>query len=193
MVPMAVAAVRPLLLPLLWSLMVGGALSQDTSNSNSDAEYCAGLSADARIVSTAGEASTLGEDLRRCPGLDFNVLWRGSLLLEAPLELTNATTLRVEGESKEASVIDGGGAVTLFVASGLSKLHLESLGLTGGYGDNGGAVEAYGGALVTCADCNVYRNSVASNGGKAGVYGGGVAALLVHLFDLRRCIGNLES
>lgn len=141
-----------------------GALSQGDSY-DAEYEYCEGLSADTRVVSTAVEASTLGEDLDRCKGLEFNVYWRGSILLGAPLELTNSTTLRVSGDSTETSLVDGGDEVNLFVVSELSVLHLEGLGLTAGYGDNGGAVAAVGGASVTLVDCNIYGNRATSNGG----------------------------
>lgn len=151
------------LLPTICLLLSGRALSEDDN-------YCDGLSSDSRVVSTATEATALGEDLGLCPGLEFNIYWRGAILLDAgaaaPLELTNSTTLRVSGDGTQTSLVDGGGQVTLFVVSELSVLHLEGLGLTGGYGENGGAVAAVEGASVTLVDCDVNGNRASSNGGR---------------------------
>lgn len=141
-----------------------GALAQQTSSSAD--VYCGSLTQDARVVSTADHALTLGADLSACPGLEFNVYWRGAIGLSQPLQLTNATILRIIGESKEESVVNGEGEVTLFAASELSVLYLESVGLTGGYGVDGGAVAAVGGSSVTLVDCDVYGNRAASKGGE---------------------------
>lgn len=145
---------------------LSGALAQQTSSSAD--VYCGSLTQDARVVSTADHALTLGADLTACPGLEFNVYWRGAIGLSQPLQLTNATILRIIGESKEESVASGGGEVSLFVASGQSVLYLESVGLTGGYGVDGGAVAAVGGSSVTLVDCDVYGNRAASKGGEWG-------------------------
>lgn len=147
---------------LFYLLFVKGCLCQVAG----DDVYCESLSPEDRVVSTADEASTLTADLERCPGLEFNVYWRESIQVSQPLELSNSTTLRMTGESKETSVLDGGGESTLFVVSSLAKLYLEGLTLTGGYGDNGGAVAIWSGAAATFEDCVVYGNTATSNGGK---------------------------
>lgn len=146
---------------LLCSLVVRGSLSQAD-----DEVYCQGLSPDDRVVSTADEASTLAADLATCPGLEFNVYWTESIELSEPFQLSNSTTLRVTGESKETSVVDGAGKSALFLVSEVSTLYLEALALTGGYGGDGGAVAIRSGATVTLEDCMVYGNAATSNGGE---------------------------
>lgn len=169
----AAAAAVVGLLPVVSLLLVvicslSGALSQNDG-------HCEGLSSDTRVVSTAAEAATLGEDLVLCPGLDFDVYWRGPILLDAgtagvaSFELTNSTTLRVSGDGTKTSVVDRGGGGTIFLVSELSVLHLEGLGLTGGDGENGGVVAAIGGASVTLLDCDVYGNRASSDGGRCSV------------------------
>ncbi|CAN0056334.1 unnamed protein product, partial [Scytosiphon promiscuus] len=145
---------------LLFSLFVRGSLSQADGD-----PFCQGLSPDDRVVSTADEATALAADLDRCPGREFNVYWIESIELSQPFQLSNATTLRVTGESKETSVADGAGKSTLFEVSDLSTLYLEALALTGGYGEDGGAVAIRSGAVVTLEDCAVYGNTATSNGG----------------------------
>ncbi|CAM9573957.1 unnamed protein product, partial [Ectocarpus sp. 4 AP-2014] len=169
----AATAVLVVLRRLLLCVSTGflsGALAQQASSSAD--VYCGSLTQDARVVSTADHALTLGADLTACPGLEFNVYWRGTIGLSQPLQLTNATILRIIGESKEESVANGGGEVSLFVASELSVLYLESVGLTGGYGVDGGAVAAVGGSSVTLVDCDVYGNTAGSKGGAVYLEGG---------------------
>lgn len=138
---------------LLLSSLFNRALCQDG---------CSGLSSAARVVSTPQDASALTSDLIQCPGLEFNVFWRGSTVLLEPLQLSNSTILRIT--SLEASLLDGG-QQQLFVVSGSSVLSVEGMGLTGGQGDSGAVVAASGGASVTFVDCDVYGNKASSNGG----------------------------
>lgn len=146
---------RAALLFVLGSLLFQGALCQD--------DGCFDLTADARVVSTPEEASALSADLSRCPGLEFNVFWRGSTVLLEPMKLSSSTILRIA--SLEASVLDGGQNQQLFVVSDSSVLFLEGLGLTGGQGENGAVVAASGGSSVTFVDCDVFGNRASSNGG----------------------------
>lgn len=169
-------AASGLLLLVLYALQVRGVLTQAAG---ADDIYCDGLSDDGvRVVSTEDEVSTLAADLKICPGSDFNVYWRGAIGVSQPLELSNSTTLRISGESKDDSLVDGGGESTLFLVFGFSELFLEDLGITGGYGDDGGAVAASGGASISFVNCDVYGNRATANGGKinTGLYG--VLALL---------------
>ncbi|CAM9844184.1 unnamed protein product [Scytosiphon promiscuus] len=159
-----------LLLLVLCLLLVGGGLSQAAAGGDS---YCEDLSADDdRIVSTADDASTLAADLERCPGIEFNVGWRGTIAVSQPFELTESTTLRISGENKAESVLHGGGDSTLFQVFDFSELYLEDLRLTGGYGDNGGALTASGGASVTFVNCDVCGNRASANGGAIHLDGG---------------------
>lgn len=154
-----------LLLLLLCSLFVRCSLSQAAAAAAAGDVYCEDLSPDPRVVSTAEEASTLAADLDRCPGLEFNVYWRGAIGVSQPFELSNSTTLMITGDSKDKSVLDGVGESTLFLVFDFSELYLEDLGLTRGYGDNGGAVTASGGASVITVNCDIYGNKATSNGG----------------------------
>lgn len=156
-----------LLLLVLCSLFASGCLPQATSTAAADDDvFCEGLSPDARVVSTDAEASDLAEDLGRCPGLEFNVYWRGTIGVDLPFELTNSTKLWISGESKDTSVVDGAGTSTLFLVSDLSELYLEGMGLSGGYGNDGGAVAASEGASLTLVDCDIFANKASSNGGE---------------------------
>lgn len=149
---------RPL---LAFLLLASEALGQD-------AGYCDGIAGgEARVVSSTEEAGDLAADLVLCPGLDFQVWLVGSTVLEEPLRLSNATTLRINATDDSAE-LDGDGSTTLFDVSEQSVLVVAGVGLTGGFGAEGGVVSAVQGSSVTFVDCDVYGNKAVNVGGNTG-------------------------
>ena len=122
------------------------------------------------IVSTRNEATQLADNLLRCPGATFEVEWRGSVQISAPLALSDGTLLEIAGSqggesTAVAAAVRGGGSTALFELNGAS-LRLEGLELTGGNAAEGGAIAARGNALVTFVECKVYENAATSMGGE---------------------------
>lgn len=146
-----------------------------SSSSSPSASSCVAtdgslISTTAVVVSTSNEATQLTNNLLRCPGAAFEVEWRGSVIISAPLTLSDGTSLKITGSrggktTAAAATVHGDGLTALFELNGAS-LRLESLRLTRGNSPEGGAIAARGNSLVAFVECEVYENAASSKGGE---------------------------
>lgn len=163
------------LLLLAFLLRTGAAQGQGSNNNvnvlaSASSPSCVAadgsfISTTSVIISTANEATQLGQNLLKCPGSAFEVEWRGSVQLSQLLTVSDGTSLTIVGWGSTPAVIHGSGLTALFELN-KSSLRLEGLSLTGGSAADGGAVAARGDALVTFVDCVLYENTATSTGGE---------------------------
>lgn len=98
---------------------------------NSQAALCP-VEVDTRVVSTTEEASELSDALFCTGAGEFEVEWKGEVLLERPILISNGSYVKVTGASAGEAVIDGGSAVPLFRVTDDSTLELDGLSLVNG-------------------------------------------------------------
>lgn len=114
------------------------------------------------IVENSTQARALGEAVR-CPGMSFDVIWRGEIVINETLSIYNGTVLNILGVDI-GSAIDGDGKNRLFSVVDAS-LHMSNITVKNGYAKYGGAIVASRSSL-SFNGVNFSGNN-ASNGGGA--------------------------
>ncbi|CAN0042723.1 unnamed protein product [Ectocarpus fasciculatus] len=142
------------------------------------------------VVAESAEALALAAAVN-CSGGSFEVEWRGSVVVELPIYVSDGTVVTVTGVDSTA-VIDGNAATRLFtvidaslhlrnvnvshgssssvgggIAAAGSRVTLNHTSFVGNRADgHGGAVYASGGSAVSClGDSTFYDNNATADGG----------------------------
>lgn len=118
-------------------------------------------------VASTEDADALSEALNCTGAGDFDVIWSGHVEISQTLEISDGTTLTVNGElgspatiADDGAAVDGGGMVQLFSVLNGAVLNLYDVSLVNGVGGHGAAVYAGGGSHVTIrgADSLILKN-----------------------------------
>ncbi|CAM9120094.1 unnamed protein product [Laminaria digitata] len=96
------------------------------------------------------------------PGGSFEVEWRGTVVVDGPIYVTNETTLTLTGVGSDAR-IDGNASTRLFTVVN-AALHVNGVNLSHGASTAGGAIAATASSL-TFDQTNFFGNRAAGNGG----------------------------
>lgn len=78
---------------------------------------CADDGVTALSVSSTAEALELTNELQCSGAGDFEVEWSGEVVVTKTLAVSNGTSLKVTGSIFDGAVMDGGGAIQLFVVA----------------------------------------------------------------------------
>ena len=147
------------------------------------------------VVGDTAQARALVEAVQ-CPGGSFNVTWKGEVILDETIYVTDGTVLNVTNGDVNSSIV-GDGKTRLFavvnaslylsnvvlsngnaifggaIAASRSTLTLESVNFDGNKAiQGGGALSLSDGAIVSVSKEAVFVNNAASNGGAVYVTGG---------------------
>lgn len=115
------------------------------------------------IVENTIQARALREAVR-CPGVSFDVIWRGEIVMNETFSIYNGTVLTILGVDID-SAIDGDGKYRLFSIVNAS-LHLSNITVKNGYAKYGGAIAG--------SRSNLTFNGVSFTGNNASNEGGAV-------------------
>lgn len=126
-------------------------------------------------VENTSQALDLAEAVK-CSGRAFDVEWKGNVIVEKTIYISNGTFLNVTGVGSGA-VINGTGAIQLFMVANAS-LYLHNVSISNGWAKNGGAVWA--------SDANLTFNGTAFVGNNASLSGGA-------LFLTRGSVGRFDK
>lgn len=113
------------------------------------------------VVETSAQARALAAAVN-CSGGSFEVEWRGSVVMDEPIYVTNGTALAVTGVGSDA-VMDGGGLIRIFTIVDAS-LSLSRVSISSGSSVAGGAIAASRSTLVL-NQTDFVGNSATGNGG----------------------------
>ncbi|CAN0100482.1 unnamed protein product, partial [Ectocarpus sp. 8 AP-2014] len=126
------------------------------------ATSCSAEAQQAWVVEDSAQAQALAANVN-CSGGSFQVEWRGSVSLDAPIFIVHGTDLNVTGGGEASAVIDGNGTTRLFSVDS-ATLRLSGVELRSGSSAIGGAIAASG-ATLAFNNTSFINNSAGSNGG----------------------------
>lgn len=113
------------------------------------------------VVEGAAQARNLAE-ATNCSGGSFEVEWRGTVVVDAPIYVVDGTVLTVTGSGSTA-VVDGAGLTRLFTVVN-ATLHVSNVNISSGASVVGGAIAAKMSTL-TFSRTNFIGNSATESGG----------------------------
>eukprot|EP00904_Undaria_pinnatifida_P004259 jgi/Undpi1/13834/HiC_scaffold_9.g03485.m1 len=113
------------------------------------------------VVDNSAKAKALAAAVN-CSGGSFEVEWRGSVVVDGPIYVTNGTILTITGVGSDA-LIDGNASTRLFTVVDAS-LHVSGVSISYGVSTVGGAIAAAGSSL-TFDQTNFTGNTADGNGG----------------------------
>ena len=113
------------------------------------------------VVEDAAQARALSDTVN-CSGGTFVVEWRGNVIVDEPIYVSDGTVLSVSGADSGA-VIDGNWTTRIFVVFN-ATLHTSNINITRGFGLVGGGVAAKG-SVLKLNRTSFIENWVEGNGG----------------------------
>ncbi|CAB1114887.1 unnamed protein product [Ectocarpus sp. CCAP 1310/34] len=114
------------------------------------------------VVEDSAQAQAVAANVN-CSGESFQVKWRGSVSLDAPIFIMHGTDLNVTGGGEASAVIDGNGNTRLFSVDN-ATLRLSGVELCSGFSTGGGAIAASG-ATLAFRNTSFVNDSAGTNGG----------------------------
>ncbi|CAN0384079.1 unnamed protein product, partial [Laminaria digitata] len=131
------------------------------------------------VVEDSAQARALAAAVN-CSGGSFEVEWRGTVVVDGPIYVTNETTLTVTGVGSDAR-IDGNASTRLFTVVN-AALHVSDVNISYGASTVGGAIAAAASSL-TFDQTNFFGNRAAANGGAIYVTDGSSVSCAGGTFD----------
>eukprot|EP00903_Cladosiphon_okamuranus_P014549 g13496.t1 len=114
------------------------------------------------VVDDAAQAEALSAAVN-CSGGLFEVEWRGTIIVDKPINVADGTSLTITGASGSMAAIDGSSSTRLFSVVN-AALHLDGLNVSYGASTAGGAIAASGSTL-TFNRTNFVGNTAIADGG----------------------------
>ena len=151
---------------LVSSIGIGGSQS-DVSSTNETTPACPAEVQHNWTVGNTTRARDLAAALS-CSGGTFEVQWKGSIVVDTEIVVTNGTFLHITGS---AGCVDGGGRTGLFKVVNAS-LELHDLEVRNGSAAFGGAIKATSSTLTLSKTRFTGNNATDGNGGAMFIDGG---------------------
>lgn len=139
------------------------------------------------VVETSSQAQALVAAVN-CSGGSFEVEWKGSVIVDAPIYVVDGAVLTVSGSGPGPVSIDGNGSAQLFTIVN-AALRVSVVDIVGGSGVSGGAFGAAG-SSVAFLQTSFARNFATGRGGAVFLSEGSSASLVGATFEEKSTHGK---